>query len=118
MLGDRALLRPGRVRQFAAQRRERNLDLDGGRSDRLDLAGRQPAILARRGLANQLADAPRVLRRDRLGQLHEDATAESANVVERRKNAFLGPVRQPAGPEVVVLVEVLLLAGGEVVPPA
>ena len=43
---------------------------------------------------------------------------ELARLVERRQALLLGPGRQPAGPELVVLVEVLLLALREVVTPA
>ena len=117
MLRDRALLRARRLRELAPQRSKCGLDLDGGRGHRLDLAGSDPAILARRRLPDELADAPRVLRRDRLRELHEDAAAESADLLEGRESGLLGPVREPAGPEVVVLVEVALLAGGEVVAP-
>ena len=40
------------------------------------------------------------------------------DVLERREHLLLGPGREAAGPEVVVLVEALVLARGEVRAPA
>src|SRR5262249_61502539 len=56
--------------------------------------------------------------RDRRREVGEDARDEPARLLERRQPGLLGPVRQAADPEVVVLVEVLLLALREVVAPA
>src|SRR5204863_6217812 len=57
----------------------------------------------------------RVLRRDLRDELDKQAADEAACVVQRRQALLLGPVVQAAGPEVVVLVEVPLLALREVV---
>ena len=118
MLRDRALLRSRRLVELGAQWRQRGLDLDGGRSDRLDLARSEAAVVAGRRLANELANLPRILVRDLLGELDEHAAAERPDVLERRKHRLLGPVVQAADPEVVVLVEVALLACGEEVTPS
>ena len=90
------------------------MDLLGGRRDGLDLARGELAVLARRGLADELADLLAVLGRQRLRELREDAAGELAGLLERRQQLILGPVVEAAGPELVVLVEVLLLAGREV----
>src|SRR5207253_3057040 len=50
--------------------------------------------------------------------LDEEPAHELARILERRLALLLRPVREPARPEVVVLVEVALLAGGEVLAPA
>ena len=52
------------------------------------------------------------------GELDEDAADERPRLLERRQRLLLGPVGEAAGPEVVVLVEALLLALGEVLAPA
>src|SRR5262249_61967094 len=86
--------------------------------DGLHLARCQPPVLTGRSRANELADLLRVLEGDRLGELGEHAAAQSANLVERRESLLLAPVVETAHPEVVVLVEVTLLAGrGGVAPP-
>ena len=92
------------------QRVESAKILLGRGRDRLDLARREPTVVAGRGLADELADLLRVLGRDRLRQLDEDAAAQLAHFLERRQDGLLGPVRE-AATQVVVLVEVLLLAG-------
>ena len=43
-------------------------------------------------------------------ELDEHPADELARVLERRQHLLLGPAREPAGPEVVVLVEALVLA--------
>src|SRR5207237_3538398 len=53
--------------------------------------------------------------RDRRREVGEDARDESARLLERRQPGLFGPVRETADPEVVVLVEVLVLALREVV---
>src|SRR6202040_2986166 len=63
--------------------------------------------------ANELADLLRILRRDLRDELDEEPVDELARVVERRQRLLLGPVVQAADPEVVVLVEVALLALAE-----
>ena len=94
---------------------ERVADLDRGGRDRLELARGEPAVVADRRRADELADLLRVLGRDLRGDLDEQAADEPANVLEGRQQLLLGPVVQAADPEVVVLVEVLLLALREVV---
>src|SRR5581483_178654 len=73
----------------------------------------QLAVLADRGVADELADLLRVLRRDLRDELEEEPANELARLLERRQGLLLGPCRKTAGPEVVVLVEALLLALGE-----
>ncbi len=58
---------------------------------------------------------PRILVRDLLREIDEHLAADRADLVEYRQRVLLGPVRQAARPEVVVLVEVALLACREVV---
>src|SRR5262249_51596113 len=118
VLRDRALLRARRLGEIAAQRSKSCLDLDGRRGHRLDLTRGDTPILASRRLSDELTDAPRVLRRDRLRELDEHTAAERADLLERRQRGLLRPVRETTSPEVVVLVEVALLAGGEVVAPS
>src|SRR5262249_18932706 len=71
VLRDRALLRARRLGEIAAQRSKSCLDLDGRRGHRLDLTRGDTPILASRRLSDELTDAPRVLRRDRLRELDE-----------------------------------------------
>src|SRR5207237_6849435 len=78
----------------------------------------EPPVVADRVVADELADLLRVLGGDLLGEVGEHPADERARLLEGRQTLLLGPVREPAGPEVVVLVEVLLLALGEVVAPA
>jgi hypothetical protein len=115
VLRDRALLRAGRLLGLLLERGDRRLDLLGGRGDGLELTRGEPAVVADRRVADELADLLRVLRRDLGDELDEETTDERARVLERRQRLLLGPGREPAGPEVVVLVEVPLLALGEVV---
>src|SRR5262249_16217089 len=82
---------------------------------RLQLARGELAVIADRRVADELADLLRVLGRDLRSDLDEQPADEPARVLECRQHLLLGPVVQAAGPEVVVLVEVLLLALGEVV---
>src|SRR5262249_2849859 len=63
---------------------------------------------------DQLADLLRVLRRDLVRDLDEHLPGELAHLLDRRHGLLLGPVRQASAPEVVVLVEVPLLALREV----
>ena len=115
VLRQRALLRAGRGLELGAQRRERLLDLLRRGRDLLVLARGELAVGARRGGPDELADLLRVLGRDGAGELREDPGRERAHLLERRQPCLLGPVRETAGPEVVVLVEALVLALGEVV---
>ena len=114
VLRDRALLRPGRLLEVVTERLERGADLDRGVRDRLDLARREPAVVAGRGLPNELAEPLRILARDRLPEIREDAAGEAARLLEPGQHLILRPVVEPAGPELVVLVEAAVLAGREV----
>src|SRR5205823_5756360 len=114
VLGDRALLRSLRLRHLLLERQDRSEDLLGPGRNRLELARRQPAVVADRRVADELADLLRVLGRDLRDQLDEQAPDESARILERREHLLLGPVVEAADPEVVVLVEVPLLALREV----
>src|SRR5688572_11235256 len=118
MLRDRALLRARGLRELRAQRRQSGLDLHGGRSDRLDLTRSKAPVVAGRRLSDELTHAAGILGRDGLREIDEDAAAERTDLFERRQSRLFRPVREAAAPEVVVLVEVLLLAGREVVAPA
>ena len=113
VLRDRALLRAGRALEVAAQRLERGAELDRGGRHGLDLARGESPVLARRRLADELAEALRVLARDRLCEAGQDPARHRARLVERRQHLVLGPVGQAARPELVVLVEALVLALGE-----
>src|SRR5262249_8890983 len=115
VLGDRTLLRARRLRELLVQRRECLPYLDRGVGDRLELARRQLAVLSDRRRVHALADLLRVLGADLRGDLDEQAAGERAHLLERREHLLLGPVGEAARPEVVVLVEVLLLALREVV---
>src|SRR5262249_8616019 len=86
----------------------------GWDGDRLELAPRQPSIVADRGVADELADLLRVLRRDLTHEVDEHAAGETTRLLEARQALLLGPVRQAACPEVVVLLEALVLALREV----
>ena len=118
VLGDRALLGAGRLVRLLGKRGERVQDLHGGVADGLRVARGEPAVVADGGAADELPDLLRVLGRDRLGHVHEDVARELARLLERRETLLLGPVGEPTGPELVVLVEVPLLALGEVLAPA
>src|SRR5262249_57443773 len=109
VFGGRALLRAGRLLGLLLERRAGGLDLLGRCSDRLELARRQAPVVADRGVANELADLLRVLGRDLGDELDEEPAHERAGILERRQRLLLGPGRETAGPEVVVLVEVPLL---------
>src|SRR5439155_1290791 len=110
VLGDRALLRTGRLRLLLEERLEPAQDLLGGGGDVLELTRRELAVVADRRVADELADLLRVLGRDLPDEVGEHLAGEIAHVLERRHRLLLGPVGEPAGPEVVVLVEALVLA--------
>ena len=93
-------------------------DLLGGRADLLELARGELAVVADRGVADELADLLRVLGRDLADELDEHAADEPARLLERREQLLLRPGGETAGPEVVVLVEALVVALGEVRAPA
>ena len=119
VLGDRALLRarsPCPAPRASAG--ERGADLLGRGRDLLELARGELAVVADRGVADELADLLRVLGRDLRDELDEEPADELAGLLERRQQLLLGPGREAAGPEVVVLVEALVLALGEVRAPA
>ena len=118
VLRDRALLRAARLLVLGAERRERVTDLRGGRRDLLELARGEPTVVADRRGTDELADLLRVLRRDLRGDLLEEAGREVAGLLERRQALLLGPRQETARPELVVLVEALLLALREEVAPA
>ena len=115
VLRDRALLRARCLLELRAQRVEGGADLLRRGADRLDLAWREAAVVAGGGLADQLAEPLRILAGDVLRQVGEDRARKRARLLERRHDLVLGPVREPPGPELVVLVEPLVLAGREVV---
>src|SRR5258705_1167593 len=115
VLRDGTLLRTGRLGELLLEREDRGEDLLRRGCDLLELARREPAVVADRSVADELADLLRVLGRDLPDELDEQVADEAANVLERRQSLLLGPVRETAGPEVVVLVEVPLLALREVV---
>src|SRR5436305_3761278 len=114
----RALLRAGRLGELLLERCDRGEDLLRRRRDLGELARREPAVVADRGVADELADLLRVLGRDLADELDEEAADEAAHVLERRERLLLRPVREAAAPEVVVLVEVPLAALREVLAPA
>src|SRR5262249_14238237 len=115
VLRDRALLRAGRLLGFLLERCDGCLDLLDRRGDHVELARRQAPVVTDRGVADELADLLRVLRGDLGDELDEQTADEPARVLERRQRLLLGPGREAAAPEVVVLVEVPLLALREVV---
>src|SRR5436305_13466484 len=114
----RALLRAGRLAELLLERCDRGEDLLRGGRDLVELARREPAVVADRRVANELADLLRVLGRDLADELDEEAADEAAHVLERRERLLLRPVGEAAAPEVVVLVEVPLAALREVLAPA
>src|SRR5919108_729607 len=114
VLRDGALLGPGRLGEVLVEVLQRLADLDRSVRDRLQLLRRQPAVVADRRVADELADLLRVLRRDLRSDFDEETADELADLLERRQHLLLGPVRQAAGPELVVLVEVALAALREV----
>src|SRR4029077_6444500 len=63
-----------------------------------------------RGVADELANLLRVFGRDLRDELDEETAGERARLLERRQNLRLGPRGEATRPEVVVLVEVALLA--------
>ena len=116
VLRDRTLLRAGRGLRVGDERRERVPKLYRDLRDEVELARGEVAIRPGRRLADELPRLLGVLRRDGLRGVHEDPADELAGLVERGQPLLLGPVREAAGPELVVLVEVLLLALREVLP--
>src|SRR5712691_7474770 len=110
VLGDRALLRTRGLRHVLLERADRLEDLLRRHGDLLELARGELAVVADRGVADELADLLRVLGADLRHELDEEAVDELARVVERRQRLLFGPVVQAADPEVVVLVERTLLA--------
>jgi hypothetical protein len=66
VLGDRTLLRTGRLGELLLEREDRREDLLPGRRDLLELARREPAVVADRGVADELADLLRVLGSSRI----------------------------------------------------
>ena len=83
--------------------------------DQVELARVQLAILADGDRAHQLADLLRVLAGDASGDVLQQAVGQVASHVERLDALLLGPRVERAGPVLVVLVEAVLGAGGEVV---
>src|SRR5918995_1162518 len=71
-------------------------------------------VVADRRIAHQLADLLGILGGDLLRHFEEEPADELARLLERRQRLLLGPVGEAAGPELVVLVEVSLLALREV----
>ena len=93
-------------------------DLLGRRGDLLELARGELAVVADRGVPDELADLLRVLGRDLADELDEHAADQAAGLLERREQLLLRPGGETAGPEVVVLVEPLVGALREVRAPA
>src|SRR5262249_42123918 len=114
-LGERALLRAGRLRLLLEERVEPSEDLLRRDGDVLELARSELAVVADRCVADKLADLLRVLGRDLPDELDEHPAREAARLLQRRDALLLGPVRETTGPEVVVLVEALVRALREVV---
>src|SRR6187551_1160752 len=112
---DRALLGAGRLVRFLVQRSERLVDLGGRVRDLVELAVGELAVVPDRRAPHELADLLRILGRDLLRDVGEHPADELPRLVERRQALLLGPGREAAGPELVVLVEVPLLALREVV---
>src|SRR5207237_5166440 len=84
MLRDRALLRTGRLVELLLERSDRSEDLLGRRRHLLELARRQPAVVADGRVADELADIPRVLGRDLRGDADEAPVDEPAGPPPRR----------------------------------
>ena len=97
------------------ERHERGEDLLRRRRDLLELARRELAVVADRGVADELADLLRVLGRDLRDELDEQPLTSLRASSSVGSTCSSAQCREPAGPEVVVLVEVPLLALGEVV---
>src|SRR5205823_14579778 len=118
LLRDRTLLRAGGLVHLLLERLDRREDLLAGRSDLLELTRGELAVVSDRGVADELADLLRVLGRDLRDELEEEAVHQLAGVLQRWQGLLLGPGRETAGPEVVVLVEALRLALAEEGAPA
>src|ERR687891_655205 len=118
VLRDGALLGAGRLVSLLRERRERIADLHGCVRHLVELAAREVAIGPDGRLPHELAKLLRVLGRDLAGHLDEEAPDEAASLLERGQALLLGPGREAARPELVVLVEVPLLRLGEVLAPA
>src|SRR4029453_4094028 len=93
----------------------RLVDLAGRARDLVELTGRQLPVVADRRVADELTDLLRVLRRDLLCDVGKHPADDLARLVEGRQAPPLSPGRETAPPELVVLVEVPLLALREVV---
>src|SRR5207253_1611756 len=104
--------------QLLVQGRQRLADLDRDVADGLELLRGQLAVVADGRVPNRLAELLRVLGRDLGRHLDEQAADKLARLLECRQALLLSPVGEAARPEVVVLVEVSLLALGEVLPAA
>ena len=117
LLRERALLRAGRLVELGAERVERLADLLRGGRDALELARGELAVLAGRGLADELADLLRVLGRDRAGELGEDARAERAHLLERRQPCSSAQFESPRAQKSSSSSKFRVLARGEVVAP-
>src|SRR5207249_3467443 len=115
VLRDRALLGARFLRLLLEQRLERGEDLLRCGRHVLELARGELAVLADRRVADELANLLRVLRRDLRDELREHLPRELARLLERWHGLLFGPVREASCPEVVVLVEALVPALGEVV---
>ena len=108
VLRDRALLRAGRLVGLGDERREGLADL------RSRPARRCRARAASRSRSSRIADrrtSSRIFFESSVviwpATSHEDAADELARLLERRQRLLLGPGREAARPELVVLVEVL-----------
>ena len=91
-------LEPVALSCSCAERRERRADLLGRDRDELELARGEPAVVADRRVADELADLLRVLGRDLRDELDEEAADERARLLERRQRLLLGPGRRARGP--------------------
>src|SRR5207247_1850856 len=83
-------------RLLLEERFERGQDLLRRDGDVLELARRQPPVVADRRVADELADLLRVLRRDLLNEVDEHAARQPARLLARRQRLLLGPVLELA----------------------
>ena len=110
VLADRTLLRAGGLVRLGHEWRERIAYLNGSLADGVELAGSEITVVTDRRLSNELPDLLRVFCRHLGRDVHEDAADELPSLVGWRQCLLLGPGEKSACPELVVLVEVLLLA--------
>jgi hypothetical protein len=82
VLRDGALLRARSLVELGAERIERRADLLRGCAHGLDLARREPPVVAGRGLADKLAEPLGILARDRLREVGEDPAGQRPRVLE------------------------------------